>query len=126
MTNSLAYTTEKTAEQVAKELKEAEKNSNKKKRGPNYTPPSLLRLPSNATFTSWSKSLESQTNHLKLIIEEADKCAKNKHYKPKMKISKRFQHFFDQEVIEAHRRAKRKNKKKNKNGKKDKKIYVNT
>lgn len=87
------------------------KQEEKKQRGPKYTAPQLLRLPSNSSFSSWSKSLEGQLKHQRLIIAEAEKCAVIKGYKPNVKITKRFEAFFNNEVVEAQKRAKRKKKK---------------
>lgn len=109
--NNLAYTS------VKQETKIEQKT---KVRGPNLTPPHTVRLPTGAGLLSWCRSLDDQMKHRKKMIDEARKCAEHHNYTPNMKISKRFKQFFDEEVIEARLRSKRK-KKRTKNAEKNNK-----
>ena len=88
------------------------KDYEEKERGPKYTPPQELSPCSSTNHIAWCKSLDAQLKYQKTIKEEAKKCAENRHYKPNLKIGKRFKHFFDNEIIEAQQRAKRKTKRK--------------
>jgi len=91
----------------------SQENKEKKERGPNLVDPQEFRIPSNATYSSWSRSFDAQLAHRKLITEEARKCAANPRYSPKMEIGKRFKKFFDGEIIESRRKAKQKKKRNN-------------
>lgn len=89
-------------------------NQENKKKGSKYTKPQTLRTPKGSSYSSWSKSLEGQFNHLHDIREEAKKASVFNNYTPKVKITNRFKEFFDDEVVEARRKAKQKQKRNNK------------
>ena len=84
----------------------------KKERGPRFTQPQSLRLPDGSNYSAWKQSLEAQIKHQKIIMEEVEKCAANSSYKPKIKIGKKYEHFFKEEVIAAQHRATQKQKRK--------------
>lgn len=80
-----------------------------KKQGTNRTPPQLMKLPT-GNFSAWQQSLEAQLKHLNTIREEAAKAATSHNYRPKIKVTKRFESFYQEEIVLARARAKRKKK----------------
>ena len=82
-----------------------------KPRGPKYTPPLAINLPSTGSYTSWKKSLDAQVAYQKSVSEEAKKFASIPGYKGSMKISKKYKMFFNEEIADARQRAKRKRRK---------------
>jgi len=67
-------------------------------------------LSGKASFAAWEQSLKAQLKHLNLIREEAAKAAGNNNHRPKIKITKRFKAFYEEEIVLARVRAKRKKK----------------
>jgi len=80
----------------------------KTKRGTNKKQPSEIRLSGKKSITAWEQSLEAQLKHLKSIKEEAEKAAKFNGHKSKVKITKRFELFYQEEIALARIRNKRK------------------